>query len=40
LLLLPSNSEPKRNAAVRTVKTFNVPAGKEFYAPAPGTRTI
>ncbi len=40
LLLLPQNSEPKRNAAVGTATTFHVPPGKDFFAPAPGMRTV
>jgi hypothetical protein len=40
LLLFLSNSEPKRNAAVGTVTTFDVPPGKEFFAPAPKSRML
>jgi hypothetical protein len=40
LLLLPSNSEPKRNAAVGRVTTFDVTPGKDFFVPALGMSTI
>jgi hypothetical protein len=32
LLLLPSNSEPNRNAAIGTVTTLDLLPGKEFFA--------